>query len=158
MLSVSSCKTQHKSWVSNYTLGRPLRRDVLWSFFGIFFRPSSWYCSFCAAQLATRATKRKENITTERTPQSVGVGSILHLKIVNKLRFQFQILLGHPVDSRVSKTERRPLRAKRRHGQTRAVTIPALDPALESNFNSFFGLWRFRFRIRIQVLMCWIHL
>ena len=29
MLSVSSCKTQDKSWVSNYTLGRPLRRDVL---------------------------------------------------------------------------------------------------------------------------------
>ena len=42
--------------------------------------------------------------------------------------------------------------------RNRSVTIPALDPALESDVNSFWDIQRFRFRIRIQALMIRIHL
>ena len=34
--------------------------------------------------------------------------------------------------------------------QSRGVTIPTLNPAPDSDFNSFWDLWRFRFRIWIQ--------
>ena len=35
-----------------------------------------WYCSYCAAQLLIRTSEQKQNITTERTPQSVVYGKI----------------------------------------------------------------------------------
>ena len=40
---------------------------------------------------------------------------------------------------------------------SRGVTIPALDPAPESDFNSFWDIRRFQLRIRILALMIQIH-
>ena len=65
------------SWLNSialYNLGRLLSRDVMWSIFDMFHRPLGSYCRYSAAQLVNGTLERKQtkqNITTERTPQSV---------------------------------------------------------------------------------------
>ena len=52
----------------NYTVGRPLIHNLLYSFSDMFHRPLCCYCIYCAALLVTRTSARKENIANEGTP------------------------------------------------------------------------------------------
>ena len=73
---ISKCNMNISSWFMinekvNYNLGRPLCRDVCIAF--LTCSNSRW--ADTAAQLVTRTYIRKQNITTERTPQSVVEGT-----------------------------------------------------------------------------------
>ena len=51
--------------VVNYTLwDYTLSRDVLLNIFDMFHRPLGGHCSYCAAQLVTRTSERKEEKTS----------------------------------------------------------------------------------------------
>ena len=62
-------------------------------------RPLGWYCSYCAAQLVTGTSKRKqENMATELTPQCTWL-SICVLNLFGKVEGGVKMGLGHKISS-----------------------------------------------------------
>ena len=67
--AVSKIKYLPKSSTLQYTVWHPIMCDILLSIFDMFLRPVGWYCSYCAAQLVTGTSERKQH--DDGMPQSV---------------------------------------------------------------------------------------